>query len=66
MNSQCTLPTEPCRTVQVGAITFEYRVVSLGEYVDDGLMLAMGHFAQEIGLPAAFRHFIHIQQKQLR
>lgn len=66
MNSQCTLPTEPCRTVQVGAITFEYRVVPLGEYVDDGLMLALGHFAQEIGLPAAFRHFIHIQQKQLR
>ena len=66
MDGQCTLPIEPCRTLQVGAITFEYRVVPLGEYVDDGLMLAMGHFAQEIGLPAAFRHFIHIPQKQIR
>lgn len=66
MDGHCTLPTEPCRTLQVGAITFEYRVVPLGEYVDDGLMLAMGHFAQEIGLPAAFRHFLHIQQKQIR
>lgn len=66
MDGQCTLPTEACRTLQVGAITFEYRVVPLGEYVDDGLMLAMGHFAQEIGLPAAFRHFMHIRQKQVR
>jgi len=66
MDSQCTLTTESCRTLQVGPITFEYRVVPLGEYVDDGLMIAMGHFAQEIGLLAAFRHFIHIPQKQLR
>jgi len=41
--------------------------VPLGDYVDDGLMIATGHFAQEIGLPAAaFRHFIQIEQKQLR
>jgi hypothetical protein len=50
----------------VGAITFEYRILSLGDYVDDGLMIAMGHFAQEIDLPAAFRHFIQIEQKRVR
>jgi hypothetical protein len=50
----------------MGAITFEYRLVPLGEYVDDGLMIALGHFAQEIGLLAAFRHFVQIEQKQVR
>jgi len=66
MSTDRTLPTAPCRTLQVGAITFEYRIVPLGDYVDDGLMIAMGHFAQEIGLPAAFRHFIQIEQKRVR
>ena len=68
MNSQCSLTTESCRTLQVGTVTFEYRVVPLDDAkrVDDGLMLALGHFAQEIGLPATFRRFIRIQQKQLR
>jgi len=66
MSTDRTLPTDPCRTLQVGAITFEYRIVPLGDYVDDGLMIAMGHFAQEIGLPAAFRHFIQIEQKRVR
>ena len=66
MSIDRTLPTEPCRNIQIGAITYEYRIVPLGDYVDDGLMIAMGHFAQEIGLPTAFRHFVHIKQKQLR
>ena len=66
MSTDRTLPTAPCRTLQVGAITFEYRIVPLGDYVEDGLMIAMGHFAQEIGLPAAFRHFIQIEQKRVR
>jgi hypothetical protein len=66
MSTDRTLTTEPCRTLHIGAITFEYRIVPLGDYVDDGLMIAMGHFAQEIGLPAAFRRFIQIEQKQLR
>jgi hypothetical protein len=66
MNTDRTLPTEPSRSLQVGQTTFEYLVVPLGEYVDAGLMTALGHFAQEIGLPSAFRHFVQIQQKQIR
>jgi hypothetical protein len=66
MNTDSTLPTEPGRILQVGQTTFEYLVVPLGEYVDAGLMTALGHFAQEIGLPNAFRHFVQIQQKQIR
>jgi len=65
MNTDSTLPTEPSRILQVGQTTFEYLVVPLGEYVDAGLMTALGHFAQEIGLPNAFRHFVQIQQKQI-
>ena len=66
MNTDRTLPTELSRMLQVGQTTFEYRVVPMGEYVDAGLMTALGHFAQEIGLPNAFRHFVQIHQKQLR
>jgi hypothetical protein len=50
----------------VGQTTFEYFLVPLGDYVDAGLMTALGHFAQEIGLPDVLRHFIHIRQKQIR
>ncbi len=66
MTTDSTLPTEPGRILQVGQTTFEYLVVPLGEYVDAGLMTALGHFAQEIGLPHAFRHFVQIRQKQIR
>lgn len=66
MTTNSTLPTEPSRILQVGQTTFEYLVVPLGEYVDAGLMTALGHFAQEIGLPHAFRHFVQIHQKQIR
>ena len=66
MNNNRTLTNEPCRTLQVGEITFEYLVVPQADYVDTGLLAAMGHLAQEIGVPAAFRHFIHLKQKRLR
>ncbi len=66
MNNDCTLPTELRRTLQVNAVTFEYALGALGEYVDAGLLVALGHFAHQIGLPAAFRHFVHINQKQIR
>jgi len=66
VNSNRTLPNEPSRTLQVGELKFEYLLVPQGDYVDDGLLLAMGHLAQEMGLPAAFRHFLHLKQKQLR
>lgn len=29
-------------------------------------MVAMGHFAQQIGLPQTFHHFLHIKQKAYR
>jgi len=66
MSTDSTLPTEPSRTLQVGQTTFEYFLVPLGDYVDAGLMTALGHFAQEIGLPNSLRHFVHIRQKQIR
>jgi hypothetical protein len=66
MNSIGALPTELRRTLQVNTITFEYTLGALGEYVDAGLLVAMGHFAHQIGWPAAFRGFVDIQQKQLR
>jgi hypothetical protein len=66
MNNDCTLPNELRRTLQVNAITFEYTLGDLGEYVDTGLLVAMGHFAHQIGLPALFRHFIQLKQKKLR
>jgi hypothetical protein len=65
MNSIGTLPAELRRTLQVNTITFEYILGALGEYVDAGLLVAMGHFAHQIGLPAAFRTFVDIKQKQL-
>jgi len=61
MSTNDTLPTELCRTLQVGQTTFEYFLVPLGDYVDAGLMTALGHFAQEIGLPNVLRHFVHIR-----
>jgi hypothetical protein len=66
MNNDCTLPSELRRTLQVNAITFEYTLGDLGAYVDSGLLIAMGHFAHQIGLPALFRHFIQLKQKKLR
>jgi hypothetical protein len=66
MNSNGTLPTELRRSLQVDAVTFEYTLGALGEYVDAGLLVALGHFAHQIGLPAAFRTFVDIKQKQLR
>ena len=66
MTTVSTLSTEPRRTLQLGETTFEYLVVPLGAYVDAGLLLPMGHFAQEIGLPAALRHFVQLKQKRLR
>lgn len=66
MNSNRTLTNESYRTLQVGEITYEYLIVPQGDYVDTGLLVAMGHFGQEIGVPTAFRHFIHLKQKRLR
>ena len=67
MNSNdCSLPTELRRTLQLNAVTFEYTLGDLGEYVDTGLLVAMGHFAHQIGLPAMFRHFVQLKQKKLR
>ncbi len=66
MDANRTLTNEPSRTLQEGEIKFEYLVIPQGDYVDAGLLVAMGHLAQEIGLPAAFRHLIHLKQKQLR
>src|SRR5712692_10154765 len=66
MKPESSSPTDLSRILQVGQMTFEYRVVPLDEYVDAGLMTALGHFAQEIGLPKVFRHFVQIQQKQIR
>jgi len=57
---------EVSRTLQVGAVTFEYLIVPQSDYVEAGLLAAVGHFAQEIGLPTAFRQFIHLKQKQIR
>jgi len=66
LNINRTLTNEASRTLQVGAVTFEYLIVPQGDYVEAGLLAALGHFAQEIGLPPAFRQFIHLKQKQLR
>ena len=66
MNDDRSLPTAASRSLQVGSLTFEYCVVPLGAYVSDGLLLALGHFAQEIGLPAAMRAQVHIKQKCIR
>jgi hypothetical protein len=66
MDTNRTLTNEPSRTLQVGEVKFEYLIVPQGDYVEAGLLVAMGHLAQEMGLPAAFRRFIHLKQKQLR
>jgi hypothetical protein len=66
MDTNRTLTNESCRTLQVGETKFEYLIVPQGDYVDAGLLAAMGHFAQEMGLPAACRRFIHLKQKRLR
>jgi len=66
MSNDRSLPTEASRSLQVGALTFEYCVMPLGAYVSDGLLLALGHFAQELGLPAALRRHVHIKQKRIR
>jgi hypothetical protein len=66
MNTNGTLSTELRRMLQVNAVTFEYTLGTLGEYVDTGLLVAMGHLAHQMGLPMTFRHFVHIQQKQIR
>ena len=65
-NNDGSLPTELRRTLQINAVTFEYTLGDLGEYVDTGLLVAMGHFAHQIGLPAMFRHLVQIKQKKLR
>jgi len=66
MDINRTLTNEASRTLQVGAVTFEYLIVPQSDYVEAGLLAALGHFAQEIGLPTAFRQFIHLKQKQIR
>lgn len=66
MDTNRTLTNESRRTLQVGETQFEYLIVPQGDYIDAGLVAAMGHFAQEMGLPAAFRRFIHLKQKRLR
>ena len=66
MDINRTSTNETCRTLQVGAVTFEYLIVPQSDYVEAGLLAALGHFAQEIGLPTAFRQFIHLKQKQIR
>ena len=66
MDTNRTLTNDLSRTLQVGEIKFEYLIVPQGDYVEAGLLVAMGHLAQEIGLPAAFRHLTHLKQKQLR
>jgi len=66
MDLNRTLTDELCRTLQVGAVTFEYLIIPHSDYVEVGLLAAVGHFAQEIGLPTAFRQFIHLKQKQIR
>ena len=66
MSDNRSLPTEAMRSLQVGALTFEYCVMPMGSYVSDGLLLALGHFAQELGLPAALRRTVHIKQKCIR
>jgi hypothetical protein len=65
-NNDCSLPTELRRTLHINAVTFEYTLGDLGEYVDAGLLVGMGHFAHQIGLPAMFRHLVQIKQKKLR
>ena len=66
MSDNRSLPTAAMRSLQVGALTFEYCVMPLGSYVSDGLLLALGHFAQELGLPAGLRAQVHIKQKCIR
>jgi hypothetical protein len=66
MDINRTLTNGASRTLQVGAVTFEYLIVPQSDYVEAGLLAALGHFAQEIGLPTAFRQFIHLKQKQIR
>ena len=66
MDINRTFTNEASRTVQVGAVTFEYLIVPHSDYVEAGLLAAVGHFAQEIGLPTAFRQFIYLKQKQIR
>jgi hypothetical protein len=66
MDINRTLTNATSRTLQVGAVTFEYLIVPQSDYVEAGLLAALGHFAQEIGLPTAFRQFIHLKQKQIR
>lgn len=66
MSNHSTLPTDLCRTLELGGVTYKYLIVALDEYTPDGLLAPMGHFAQQIGLPAAFRHFIKLKQKRIR
>ena len=66
MSDHRSLPIEASRSLQVGSLSFEYCVMPLGAYVSDGLLLALGHFAQELGLPAALRDQVHIKQKCIR
>jgi len=66
MSNSSTLPTDLSRTLDGGGVTYEYVLVAMDEYTPDGLLVPMGHLAQQIGLPAAFRHFIKLKQKRIR
>jgi len=66
MSDHSTLPIDFCRTLEFGGVTYQYLIAALDEYTPDGLLAPMGHFAQQIGLPAAFRHFIKLKQKRIR
>jgi len=65
MPEECTF-TNSSRTRRVGALQFIYRLANLDEFCDHGLLVAMGHFAQAIGLPDAFHRFIHLKMKKIR
>lgn len=65
MSNESTLST-PIRVLQLGSVRYEYTLTDLAAYTDSGLMVPMGHFAQQIGLPQAFHRFLHIKQKAYR
>jgi hypothetical protein len=66
MDINRTLTNATSRTLQVGAVTFEYLIVPHSDYVEAGLLAALEHFAQEIGLPTAFRQFIHLETHRIK
>jgi hypothetical protein len=62
MPEECTF-TNSRRIRQVGAVRFVYRLANLDEFSDRGLLIAMGHFAQAIGVGEAFHRHIQLNMR---